>query len=324
MGPSTHESAVALEVAGEIERERIPESAGGERAAPDFWFGVILAVFAVPLIVAVFTDAALTWDGAYLLFRALDSGVPFIPHDRLIDGPINWPVSWVDSLTDSLPILRATFGVVHVITPLISLALSWWVVRRAAPALIIWPVLGIGLATLPGQINFISEGIKANQLIWPILLAVLIGLPARTIPMVAIVSLVIMLLHPAAVPILGAVAAAALVTGFLQPQNRERLYPTAVCLALASLLRYGMIIGTPQSGDVSIYILKRQWRNSAMGQPGISLILTFFVAVSLLAIARSYASRASSSSPRSSQARPSQHHAQLFHGVISVYRRRCW
>ena len=103
--------------------------------------------------------------------------------------------------------------------------------------------------------------------------------------MVAIVSLVIMLLHPAAVPILGAVAAAALVMGFLQPQNRERLYPTAVCLAIASLLRYGMIIGTPQSGDVSIYILKRQWHNSAMGLPGISLILTFFVAVSLLAIA---------------------------------------
>jgi hypothetical protein len=41
---------------------------------------------------------------------------------------------------------------------------------------------------------------------WPVLLAVLIGLPGRTIPMVAMLSLLIMYLHKAAVLVLGAVA----------------------------------------------------------------------------------------------------------------------
>lgn len=231
------------------------------------------------------SDAALTWDGAYYLFRTLDTGVPFIAHDRLIDAPIHRPVLWVNSLTDSLTILRATFGAVHVVTPLVALAFSWWVVRKEAPALIIWPLLGIGLATLPGQINFISEGIKAHQLMWPVLLAVLIGLPARTIPMVAMLSLVIMYLHPAAVPVLGAVAAVALLIGTLHPANRERLYPVAVCLAIASLLRYGMITGGYQTGEMNIETMKRQWLNSATGLPGVSLILAFAAAIALLGAA---------------------------------------
>lgn len=148
--------------------------APGEPAAPssgtasarrraDAWFLVVLAIFAIPLVIAVISDAALSWDGAFYLFRTLDTGVPFIPHDRLIDAPIHWPVLWADALTDSLPVLRATFGVVHVVTPFVALACCWWVVRTDAPALIVWPLLGIGMATLPGQLNFISEGIKAYR-----------------------------------------------------------------------------------------------------------------------------------------------------------------
>jgi hypothetical protein len=262
-----------------------PSGTSSDRRRVDHWGLIVVAVFAVPLIVAVMSDAALTWDGAYLLFRTLDTGIPIIPHDRLIDAPIHWPVIWVNSLTDSMTVLRATFGVVHVVTPLVALSLSWWVVREDAPGLFIWPLLGIGWATLPGQINFISEGIKANQLIWPILLAVLIGLPARTIPMVAMVSLVVMFLHPTAVPVLGAVAAAAFVTGTLQRDSRDRLYPLAACLAIASLLRFGMITDRYQTGEMNVETMKRQWRNSATGLPGISLILAFAVAILLLGVA---------------------------------------
>jgi len=252
----------------------------------DRWMLLILTLFAIPLAIAVWNDAALTWDGAYYLFRTLDTGQPFIAHDRLIDAPLHWPILWANRLTDSIPVLRAVFGVLHVITPLLSLALSWWVVRRVAPALIIWPIVGIGLATLPGQINFISEGIKAHQLIWPVLLAVLIGLPGRTIPMAGLVSLVIMYLHPAAVPIFAAVAGAALAIAYLRPTDRERLTPFAVSLLIAALLRYGMIGGGYQTGEMNIETMKRQWLNSAMGLPGIALALTFLTALTLLGASR--------------------------------------
>lgn len=81
---------------------------------------MVLALFAIPLIVAVVSDAALSWDGAHYLFRTLDSGVPFIAHDRLIDAPIHWPVLWVNAFTDSLPILRATFGAVHKVMRIVT------------------------------------------------------------------------------------------------------------------------------------------------------------------------------------------------------------
>jgi hypothetical protein len=254
--------------------------------SPDRWFAIILVLFLVPLVLAIFADAALTWDGAFYLFRTLDTGRPFIAHDRLIDAPLHWPVLWVNQVADSLSVLRATFGLVHVITPLASIALSWWVVRREAPSLIVWPIIGIGLATLPGQINFISEGIKAHQLIWPVLLAVLIGLPARTVPLAAMVSLVIMYLHPAAVPIFLAVAGAALVTASLSPKDRERLVPFALSLLFAALLRYGMIGGGYESGEMNLETMKRQWRNSATGLPGIALALTFLLAAAVLASSR--------------------------------------
>ena len=258
---------------------------GATSRTSDRWFVVVLTVFVLPLIVAVLTDAALTWDGAFYLFRTLDTGSPHIAHDRLIDGPIHWPVLWVSAFTDSLAVLRATFGIVHVVTPLVALGLSWWVVREDAPALIVWPILGIGLASLPGQINFISEGIKATQLMWPVLLAVLVGLPTRTIPLAALGSLVIMYLHPAAVPILAAVAAAAFVTGRLRPDARGRLYPLAGCAAVAALLRYGMIADRYQTGEMNVETFSRQWSSSATGLPGVALVLTLTVAVLLLAAA---------------------------------------
>ena len=155
------------------------------RPGRDRWFLLVLLAFALPLPVLVLTDAALTWDGAYYLFHMLHTRTPFIAHDRLIDAPLHWPVVLAQHLTDDLPTLRAVFGSLHAVTPLAAIALSWWVVRGAAPALIIWPVLTIGIATLPGQINLISEGIKAQQLFWPVLLAILVRLPPRTIPLAA-------------------------------------------------------------------------------------------------------------------------------------------
>jgi hypothetical protein len=283
-----------------LRRLRTPSSSPANQAEPgsppspaqlnqrrlDLWFLTVLAVFAVPLVVAVFSDAALTWDGAYFLFRTLDSGTPFFSHDRLLYAPIHRPVLWVDSLTDSMRVLRATFGAVHVVTPLISLGLCWWVVRKEAPALVIWPLLALGMGLLPGQLFFISEGIKTEQLMWPIFLAVLVGLPARTIPMVAIVSVAMMFLHPVSVLKLGAVAAAAFVAGFLRPANRDRLFPLAGCLVVASLARYSMITSSYETGEMSLRTFGRQSRSSATGLPGIALFLTFVVAAVILGATR--------------------------------------
>ena len=60
---------------------------------------------------------------------------------------------------------------------------------------------------------------------------------------------------------------------------------SAGCLAVASLLRYGMITGGYQTGEMNIETLKRQWLNSATGLPGISLMLAFAAGIMLLGAA---------------------------------------
>lgn len=243
---------------------------------------IVFVLVMIALVIAVICDAALTWDGAYYLLMTLDRQVPFIAHDRSIDAPIHWPVLRTNSLTDNLHVLRIVFRFVHIVTPLIAMALSWWVVRRTAPALMIWPILTIGLGTLPGQINFISEGIKAHHLFWPVLLAIFIGLPKRTIPMTAILSLVIIYLHPASVPLFLAGTATAIVIGYLRPDDRERLYPLAWCLGIAALIRFGMIGGAYESGELNLATQQRQWENSVTGWTLRALIATACTALATL------------------------------------------
>lgn len=253
-------------------------------ASNDRWMLLVLVLFGIGLTIAALCEAPFTWDGAWYFFAMIDTGVPFIAHDRLIDAPLHTPVVWLENVTDSMNALRKTFSLLHVLTPLVSLALSWWIIRRDAPGLIIWPILGMGLALLPGQINFISEAIKAHQLIWPVLLAVLIGLPPRTVPVASMTALIIMLLHPAAALILGATAAAAFVLGWLVSSYRERLLPFSICLFIMAVLRYLMIISEYDSSGMGPSTLKRQFLNSATGLPGIALTMTFLAAGLLLVL----------------------------------------
>lgn len=111
----------------------------------------------------------------------------------------------------------------------------------------------------------------------------LIGLPARTVPLATMTSLVIMYLHPASVPIFIAIAAAATVTAWLSPKDRERLVPFALSLAIAALLRYGMIGGGYETGEMNIETLKRQWLNAATRLPGLALSITFLLTAVMLA-----------------------------------------
>src|SRR5699024_2200837 len=139
------------------------------------WPAVLLATIAV--VVAAFSGAVLLFDGAWFLFQILDTQRIYIPQLRISFALMQWPAVWVAEATSDLSLARFVFSLTVMAMPPISIAICWWMVRKTAPWLIIWPAIGIFLVDLPGQMHWIATSIRTNQLFWPILIAVFIGLP---------------------------------------------------------------------------------------------------------------------------------------------------
>lgn len=247
------------------------------------WVLLLVLVMTPALILAVVNNMALTWDGAWYLFTMLNTGQTYIAHDRLIDAPLHMPVIWASQLSDGMRLPLLVFGTVHVVTPIVAILLSWWVVRKQAPSLIVWPVLSIGLMMLPGHANFIAETLKAYMLMWPLLLAVLVGLPSSTIAVFTMVALAIVLLHPAAVLIFLATTAAAFVIAWIRPTERSRLIQAAICLGIVAVLRYTMIVDGYETDGLSLASVRAQWDTSATAHTTLAVLLAFGVGALLIA-----------------------------------------
>jgi hypothetical protein len=234
------------------------------------------------LLIAAGFSAPFTWDGAYYFFNMLNTLEPAVEHGRVAERYLHYPVVWALEYGGSIPLSKAVFNGIHVISPLAALVLSWWVVRKRAPELLIWPMLCIGLALLPGQINFISSGIKAVQLMWPLLLALMIGLPNRTIPISCVLAAAIYILHPVAAPILAACGLAALILSLLRRGDRWRLALSGAALVVAGLVRFLRITSGYDQSEMTWATQSRQWSNGATGLPMIALIVCGCIALTIL------------------------------------------
>jgi len=122
------------------------------------------------VVFAGLSGVPLSYDGSYVLFRLLEDHAPYTPHGRFIHLMLQWPVILASNYTSDLAILRPIFGLMYASIPLLALLTSWALVRNWRPGLFVWPSLAIGVAELPGQLVFISEGVMASQLGWPVLL----------------------------------------------------------------------------------------------------------------------------------------------------------
>src|SRR3954469_13358756 len=161
------------------------------------------------LICAALCRAALSWDGAIYLFEMLDNQRPYVPQQRLINWPLDWPVVLLSHVTGDLPFLAVVFGLVYVAFQLALLGAAWWVVRDENRTLFVWAAFGLGLGMLPGQFYFVAEGNLAVQLAWPLILAILVGLQRRHIPLIVVLTIALFFSHPLAIIIFAFAAALA-------------------------------------------------------------------------------------------------------------------
>ena len=232
------------------------------------YFGLTTAA----LLFAVLCWAPLAWDGSWYLFNILNSQAPYVPFGRVVTIPLHYPVIAASGLTDDLRVLRLVFGLVYAAVPLGSLAASWWTVHRIAPSLFVWPALGIGLGTLPGQLLFASEGIQAVQLSWPILLSVATGIQSRHIAVLVGFGLLVDLAHPVATALLALAAALAFAIGLGAGARRKWIWGWAAGLAAFSVARLAMTGLFLSAYEADVMSLETQRRHFAAAVAGLPLV----------------------------------------------------
>lgn len=236
------------------------------------------AVFAVAVVGAVAAGAlnvALSWDGSYYLFNVLESGQPFTPHQRLVNAITQGPTLLAQHFTDRMDVLRLVFGVSYMILPIIALLACFVVVRRR-PAMFVWAVIGICLATLPGQVNASSEAIQVAQMIWPLLLAAIVGLDSRDwVAWVAVVAtgLFTAMGHPFGVPLLGL----ALVVSLLY-RRRSVAAVAAVLLAISAVNAWATL-DVYQTDRITMDVVRTSYAGAIFGAPIVAMVGTFLGAL---------------------------------------------
>lgn len=233
---------------------------------------------AVALIVAALCGAALSWDGSYYLFKTLDDQVPLAPHGRVTDTLLQAPVVLVSHYVGDMAVLRAVFGLIYAAIPLVTLAASWWIVRKRAPILFVWAALGIEVGTLPGQLSLTSEGIQVIQLFWPILLSIILRVPRAHVPAILVLTAVVFITHPSSSLLFLIGAAAAAVMGLLYRDDRSTLARWAVVFCVLAVLRYALGRDLYEESRLTLYTQVSTFRISVVGLPLVALLCVWCAA----------------------------------------------
>lgn len=249
-----------------------------------FW-----GLIAAGLGIAAFGRAGVSWDGSVYLFNLLNDQRMFAPHSRYINLLLQWPVLLLSAVAGNTALLQIGIGLIYAALPLAALATCWWIARRDAPSLFVWAALGIALVMLPGVFNVVAEANIAIWLFWPLVLAVLIGIPRRVVPLAIVLGLLLFVTHPSAVLLFGVVAAVAFVLGLRAPEQRRHLWLWAAGFAgaaLVALVRFALG-NTPYERDqLSLGIYGWSFGVSVWGAPFVALACAAIVAASMIAAPR--------------------------------------
>lgn len=135
------------------------------------------------------------WDGAYQFSSSVVSGRSFCYLSRFHSWVVWQPMTLLAAHSSGLVTLKLAYAAPFCFAPLAGAGLSWWVVRERAPHTMLWALLGMAGALLPGQIFMINDSIFQFHLFWPVFLASLLPLRRRQTLIIAIVSL-FQLSHP--------------------------------------------------------------------------------------------------------------------------------
>ncbi len=231
-----------------------------------FYFAVISSA----LVLAAVSGGALLWDGSYYLYRILDTHIPVERFPGSLDTLLALPVLLAAGLTNQVAVLQAIFGLTYALVPILSLALSWWIVRRQAPSLFIWPALGIGVGTLMLQLHLVAEPIISIQLFWPVLMAILTRPRRQVYPVALLLCLALLFVHPLSIILFAIAGITTLVLAWRDPSDRLDRVLLAIgfgVLAAIAAIKYSPIQSSLASEGITPAGLQSSFDSSMMGIP---------------------------------------------------------
>jgi hypothetical protein len=210
----------------------------------------------------------LAWDGAWYVLRATDTGSPMFLHGRLVHVIPQAPMVVLRGFVEDPMLLGAVFGIGYALIPALALLASWLIVRRTRPELIIWPLMSIGLVSLPGAALLQSEALHVASLVWPCLLAVATGQTRRHVWIVVTAAGAMAIAHPLAVPLFAVLAGVAVANREGGSRGERGIVASAFALLTILVAARYLLGATPYEAEaISIERLGWQFRASVAGAP---------------------------------------------------------
>ena len=194
-------------------------------------YGVI-GLLTVAALYGCWCRVPLIWDGAYQFNATLIMQRPYFFLTRFHTFFLWYPTVWASRHTANMALLQSLFGLPFLLAPVAGLLLSWWMVRKDAPWLILWVAFGVCAATLPGQIFVINDSIFQQHLFWPIFVGMFVPL---SMPKKIVIALLCVFQFPHQLGMLlflGAAIATALVAKADAPNRRRLLVRSAILFGL--------------------------------------------------------------------------------------------
>jgi hypothetical protein len=239
------------------------------RNSTDRVYLAVTALLALAGLYACWAMLPLIWDGGYQFTDTLIEGRPYTYYGRVHTWLLWWPVVWAARFTHDPRLLQAIYGAPFLLAPAVSMFVCWWIARRRASSLLLWPTFGIAIGALPGQVFVINDTILMHHLLWPLLLVAI--LPAtRWQWLVAVVLAVFQFIQPMGVFHLVGVLVAAVVVGVQCPAARQRQIRAGAAVLVLLILCVTKLLAFPdpqvRSEANPLELLKR-WHHGVEGLP---------------------------------------------------------
>jgi len=253
-------------------RRPVEITAPGTHAAA----GAIFVPVAIGIAAAALSGLPLFQDGGSYLFELLLTHSA-IRHHRLSVALLQVPARAMMRLVSilglddskALPLVRLAFDASYAMVPLVALGLSWLIVRRRRPDLLIWPALVILFVNLV-NFSWVSELLIGIELCCPLLLStvLLLGTRAHWV-LTALLLPIVLLLHPLVAPLLLVIAVAAAYAG---GHVRSAARWTCAVYVAAALLRIVMSLlsltsyesGFTGGEEMRTYLFATSWQNAIL------------------------------------------------------------
>ncbi|MDB5172106.1 MAG: hypothetical protein JWN51_879 [Phycisphaerales bacterium] len=251
------------------------------------WVYAVAGLLILSAAYGCYCQAPLIWDGAYQFDVTLAQQFPYVYKSRFHTFFLWYPTVWASHVTSNVNVLQAIYGLPFLLAPVVGLLLSWWMVKKHAPHLIMWVIFGVAAATVPGQIFVINDSYFQLHLFWPLFVSVFVPLtwPKRIV--LAILA-VFQMVHPVGVLLLlGGAVAGGLVAYFDREHRKRLLTRSAVMLLLCGLAGFKIYLSNHIPSWIDDYAKQeatwanawRCWVAAVWGTPLHGLVMMWGAAV---------------------------------------------